>query len=366
VTLQFCLDYSPWEWSKEQQSGDAAAISAAVDRTLALARAADEAGIDSMWLLEDPDGWDALAVLGAIARETDRLRIGTGVVNPYYRHPSLIAASMSTLDMLSNGRAFLGFGRGQSEWYGVAMGMDVGKPERRLVETIDLLRQWWSPEMRATSPESATEFAINDWRRVIRPLQHPFPIYLAAVGPHAMRIAAHHADGVIFNDLASMQFMENAITTVREEARSAGRDPSGFVFAARSQLTIADDPTEIYERRKSTVATIHALPHMERLMVTDGYDVDRIIADVRQAMNTNEILSQGGGFTDLREGGNLAAAKRAIPTSLMEELVVAGPLPKVRQRLHEMERIGVTHVFLALPKPETTADDLRELIAPLR
>lgn len=364
--MHFCLDNSPSPWGSAQQSGDRAALAAAVDRTFELARMADQAGVESLWLLEDPDGWDALAVLGGIARETERLRIGTGVVNPYYRHPALIAASMSTLDLLSDGRAFLGFGRGQSEWYELALGMDVGRPETRLAETIDLLRQWWSPGERASSPESATEFAINDWRRVFRPIQHPFPIYQAAVGPRAMRIAARHADGVIFNDLASMQFMKESIETVRQVAIDAGRDPSGFVFAARSQLTITDNPEELYERRKSTVAMIHALPHMERLMETDGYDIDRIIADVRQAMNTNEILSQGGNFLDLREGGDLEAAKRAIPTGLMEELVVAGPLPQVRQRLREMAEIGVTHVFLATPKPDTTTDELRDLIASLR
>lgn len=366
MSLQFCLDSSPAPWSTAQRSNDPHALTSAVDRTMALARVADEAGIDSFWIMEDPDGWDALAVLGAIAGETTRLRLGTGVVNAYYRHPALIAASMATLDLLSNGRAFLGFGRGQSEWYERAMGMQVGRPEKRLGETIELLRQWWSPEMRAASLESATEFAIDNWRRVIRPIQQPFPIYLAAVGPRAMRTAARHADGVLFNDLASMQFMEEAVATVRREAREAGRDPSGFVFAARSQLTITDDPAAVYEQRKSTVAMIHSLPNMERLMKTDRFDVDRIIADVRQIMNTNEILAKGGGFLDLREGGDLDAAKRAIPNSLMEELVVAGPVETVRQRLREMEAIGITHVFVATPPPDTTADELGDLIASLR
>src|SRR5699024_6780581 len=137
---------------------------------------------------------------------------------------------------------FLGFGRGQSEWYEIAMGMDVGKPTRRMAETINLLHQWWSGDLRAHSPDEATEFAIRDWERVFRPLQSPFPIYMAAAGPIAMRIAARHADGVIFNDLSSMQFMRESIETVREEARSAGRDPSGFVFAARANVTISDDP----------------------------------------------------------------------------------------------------------------------------
>lgn len=365
-SLAFCLDAGPGPWSTAQGRGDRETIRRAVEWTIELGRIGDKAGIDSLWLLEDPDGWDALAVLGAIARQTGRIRLGTGVTNPYYRHPALIAASMSTLDLLSDGRAFLGFGRGQDEWYRIAMGMETGKPTRRLVEAIDLLRQWWSPGLRASAPDGATELPVQGWERSIRPLQDHLPIYLAAVGPTAMRIAGRHADGVIFNDLSSMQFMREAIADVRRHADEAGRDPSGFVFAARAQVLVTDDPESVYEKRKATVAMIHALPHMERLLRSDGHDVDRIIADVRAAMRTEEVLARGGGFADLRRAGDLAAAKRAIPNDLMQELVVAGPLGDVRARLEQMRAMGITHVFLAQPPVGTSADALGDLVASLR
>ncbi len=365
-SLAFCLDAAPGAWSTAQRKGDRDAIRRAVDWTIELGRIGDQAGIDSLWLLEDPDGWDALSVLGAIARQTGRIRLGTGVTNPYYRHPALIAASMSTLDLLSDGRAFLGFGRGQDEWYRIAMGMDTGKPTRRLVESIGLLRQWWSPQMRASAPDGATELPVQGWERSIRPLQGHLPIYLAAVGPTAMRIAGQHADGVIFNDLSSMQFMREAIADVRRHADAAGRDSSGFVFAARAQVLITDDPEAVYEKRKATVAMIHALPHMERLLMSEGHDVDRIITDVRAAMRTEEVLAKGGGFADLRRAGDLAAAKRAIPNDLMRELVVAGPLADVRARLEDMREMGITHVFLAQPPVGTSADALGDLVASLR
>ncbi len=84
------------------------------------------------------------AMLGAMARETTRVRLGTGVTNPYLRHPALLAASSSTLDLVSGGRSFLGLGRGQEEWYREALGIPVGKPTRALRETFDLLDQWWA------------------------------------------------------------------------------------------------------------------------------------------------------------------------------------------------------------------------------
>ena len=365
-SLAFCLDASPAPWARAQVSHDRQALRDAVAWTVELARIGDRAGVESLWVIEDPDGWDAFGVLGAVARQTERIRLGTGVTNPFYRHPSLIAASVATLDLLSDGRAFLGLGRGQDEWYGIAMGMPLGRPVRRLIETFDLLRQWWSPDLRATSPSGATEFALRGWERTFRPVQPHLPIYLAAVGPIALRIAGQHADGVLFNDLASREYMRDAIARVRQAAVEAGRDPAHLVFAARAAVTITDDPEPIYEQRKSTVAMIHALPGMHRLLQAEGYDIDRIIADVRAAMRTDEILARGGGFGDLRRGGDLEAARRAIPTALMRELVVAGPLPEVRARLRQMQALGITHVFLAAPRPGTTAEALGDLVSSLR
>lgn len=326
---------------------------------------ADSAGIESFWCLEDPDGWDAFSVLTAVARDTHRIRVGTGVTNPYYRHPALLAASTSTLDLLSDGRAFLGIGRGQAEWYREALGIPVNKPVRALAETFDLLAQWWSPEMRATSADDATEFTVREWERVIRPLAGPLPIYLAAVGPLALRLAGRHANGVIFNDLASFDFMRSAVATVRRSATAAGRDPAALHVYARTAITITDDPEAIYEQRKATVAMIHTLPGMEQLLVSDRFDTERIMADVRTAMRTEDILARGGGFGDLRRGGDLAAAKRAIPTDLMAELVVAGSVESVRERLRELAAIGVTHSFLSRPTAGSTAESLGELVSSL-
>ncbi len=106
---------------------------------MAFARRADAGGIDSLWVTEDPDGWDAFALLGAMSQQTSRIRLGTGVTNPYLRHPDLMAASIATLDRLAPGRAFLGLGRGQPEWYEHGLGMEVGRPLERVEETIGLV-----------------------------------------------------------------------------------------------------------------------------------------------------------------------------------------------------------------------------------
>lgn len=361
--LNFCIDGGPARWASAQQQGDRDAIRAAVARTLQLGHLADEAGIDSLWLMEDPDGWDAFAVLGAIARQTERVRLGTGVVNTYYRHPAQMAASAATLDFLSDGRAFLGLGRGQTEWFENALGMDIGSPTKRIPEAIELLRQWFDNTMYASSPPDAQELHVQGWERVIRPLQAHIPIYFAAAGPIALRIAAEHADGVIFNDLTSVDFMRDQIANVKQMAAAAGRDPDALTFSARAQVTITNDPEEIYERRKVTVATIHALPGMSRLLQSARFDTEAIMNTVRTAMHTDGILAEGGAFSSIRRIGDIETAKAAIPNDLMAELVVAGDVPAVKLRLAHLEEIGVTHVFVRVPD---NVDELPDIVTSLQ
>jgi len=177
--VRFSLDLSHHPWTR------AADPAVAASATLAVARAADEAGIDAIWVTEDPEGWDAFALLGALARETRTARLGTGVTNPYPRHPNLLASSVATLDRLSGGRAVLGLGRGQPEWYRWALGVEVGDPLAALAETIGLLRAWWAPPHRASSPAGG-HFGVRGWERAVHPVGPPPPIYLAAAGPKAL------------------------------------------------------------------------------------------------------------------------------------------------------------------------------------
>lgn len=364
-SLRFAIDTSHQVIARPQASGDRKAVQASINALVHLARVADAAGIDSFWATEDPDGWDAIAVLSMLARETERIRIGTGVLNPYFRHPSLIAASIATLDALSDGRAFLGFGRGQTEWYRHALGMEVGSPLAALEETFELLRQWWIRPWRAEASADASQFKVSGWERAIGPFQERVPIYLAAVGPKALSLAARHADGVVFNDLASISYMERAIREVRQQAADAGRDPDALSFFARASVTITDDPEAVCERRKDTVSLIHALPGMEVLLASPGFDIEAIMSEVRRVMRTDEVLERGGNFLDIRRAGDFAEARKHIPGDLMRELVVAGSVEDVRARLSVFREIGVTDVFLATPPKGEPVEVLVEIVEAL-
>ena len=356
--MLYSLDLSHHPWTRAPDPASAAA-------TLALARAADEGGIEALWVTEDPDGWDAFALLGALATATRRAQLGTGVTNPYLRHPNLLAASVATLDRLSAGRAILGLGRGQPEWYARSLGTDVGSPLAVLEETILLLRQWWTAPHRASSPGPDPHFRVRDWPRTVHPLQTPPPIYLAAAGPQALALAGRLADGVVFNNLTSPTSLAQAIPAVRAAAVAAGRDPSSLAFVLRTPVIVTDDPDPFLERQKNLIALVNALPGMDRLLATPGFDLPAIMAEVRRLMRTDETLARGGAFPDLRRAGDLPAARAAIPTDLVARLALAGPLPALRPRLAALAALGVTHLSLA-PPPDPTPAAFAALLHALR
>lgn len=359
--MDFALDLSHHAWTRDPTG-------TAPGRTLEIARAADAAGVDAIWVNEDPEGWDAFATLSALAAVTTRAALGTSVTNPYGRHPNLLAASVATLDRISGGRAVLGLGRGQVEWHRHALGVETGSPLAALQETIDLLRAWWAAPHRASSPEGG-HFAVHDWERTLAPLQQPVPIYLAAAGPKALHLAGTCCEGVIFNALTSTDVLQQAIPRVRDGARAVGRDPGVLAVVLRTSIVITDDPEvtrKALDRDKTILALVLTLPGMGRLVETSGFNVPAILQAVREAMRTEETLARGGGFPALRRAGNLPAAREAIPDALIQRLGLIGTVPEVRRRLRVLAEIGVTHVSVAPPPDATSASDWRRLLADLR
>jgi alkanesulfonate monooxygenase SsuD/methylene tetrahydromethanopterin reductase-like flavin-dependent oxidoreductase (luciferase family) len=359
--VDFTLDLSHHPWTRDR-AGDAPA------RTLATARAADAAGIDAVWVSEDPEGWDAFALLGALAAVTARARLGTSVTSPWPRHPNLLAASVATLDRLSGGRAVLGLGRGQVEWHRDALGVETGEPLVALRETIALLRAWWTPPHRASSPAGA-HFRVRDWERVVHPLQARAPVYLAAAGPQALELAGEVCDGVIFNLLTSDAFLAETIPRVRAAASAVGRDPADFAFVLRTTVDVVEDEAaerRALDRAKTIFALVATLPGMDRLVATPGFDVPALVDEVRALTRGEETLAAGGGFPELRRAGDLAAAREVIPDALILRLGIIGPLPAVQERLAGLSALGVTHVAVTPPRETASTEEWRRLLTALR
>jgi 5,10-methylenetetrahydromethanopterin reductase len=188
-------------------------------RSIELAQAADTAGFASLWFAENPFQRGIMGTAGACAAATRRVRIGVGVVNPYSRHPTLIAMEFAALDELAEGRAMLGLGSGIAAAVR-RMGAADGRPVTAVREAIAIIRAMLAGD---SVTYRGRVFAVDGARLAFRPRRlHP-PIYMAAAGERALRICGEVADGLIISNLTPPRSTERLAAIVGDAATRAGR-----------------------------------------------------------------------------------------------------------------------------------------------
>ena len=160
------------------------------------ARFAEEAGFDVLLVGDHVDvGWAPLLVLADLAALTDRIRLGTLVLNNDLRHPLLVAQEVTTLDHISGGRFELGLGAGHNPHEYEAMGRRIDSPttrKARLSESVEILRALLAGQQ----VDFVGEHYEARQARVRRAAQDHLPILVAANGTRVLSHAARHADAI--------------------------------------------------------------------------------------------------------------------------------------------------------------------------
>lgn len=255
---------------------------------LALARRVDELGFSDVfvpdhWAYEkqggggldrERDSWEAMAILGAIAASTCRVRLGSLVLCNLFRHPASTAQATTTIDHVSAGRAILGIGSGWTRAEFEMMGAefpDVKPRLRRLEESIRVIRSLWTQDRTDFEGEF---YRLQDAFVSPKPLQKPTPpILLGGSGKGLLRIAARHADIVnVISDtgragtvlpaevakVTEEAFVEK-LAFVRDEARAAGRDPSQIVLGSTAFICNFTDSPEAALATASAIGSFFGL-----------------------------------------------------------------------------------------------------------
>jgi len=170
----------------------------------------------------------ALPWLGAVGQRTERAVLGTSVLTPTLRyHPSIIAQAFATLACLTPGRVFLGVGTGEAMNETPVTGGDFpGRKERRhrLAEAIELIRLLWREER----VDFEGEYYRTRKATVYDRPDEPVPIYVAASGPLAAKLAGRVGDGFICTSGKEPSLYEELLAKVAEGAEGAGRDPAAI------------------------------------------------------------------------------------------------------------------------------------------
>ena len=296
-------------------------------------RMAEDAGFDSLWVTERYFHEETSSMLGYLAASTERIRLGVGVVNPYTRSPALLGMGTATLDRLSDGRMMLGLGRSDVGVIQGRMGLDYRAPLARLRGTVDALRSMWMGK------RVSTEYAgvrLTNVGLAIRPVQERLPIYLAAIGPRALRLAGEVADGVLLNAYAPVEYVRWAAEEVRTAAATAGRDPRTIDVACMLIVRLTDDPGSLMPSLRERIARLISEPYTgEALLGKGGFDTS-ILGPVR------ELIGEG----------DEAAAAEYVSEELAAACYLLGDATRCKARIQEYVDAGVDNLLL-LPRLES-------------
>jgi len=220
-----------------------------------LAGAAEGSGFDSVWVMDHfyqlpPLGGpsqpmlEAYTLLGGLAARTNRVRLGTLVTGVTYRNPALLAKIVTTLDVISAGRAILGIG---AAWYDVEHeGLGVAFPpvaERmdRLEEAVQICRSMFREELPTFE---GRYYQVHEARNLPRPVQPGGPPILIGGGGErrTLRLVARYAD--FCNITGGVDTIRHKVGVLREHCEAVGRDPATVTVSVLSTLVLTDSAEE--------------------------------------------------------------------------------------------------------------------------
>jgi F420-dependent oxidoreductase-like protein len=242
--------------------------------TLALTQAAEAVGFDASLLAEhyyassgnvERMSADAWVFLGALARETARIRLGTLVSPVTFRHPSVLAKMAASLDHMSNGRAELGIGAGWLADEHAAYGFPFPPGPARvnlLEEQVQVIAGLWSQDPFSHTGE---HYQLDSCHFTPRPVQRPRPPILLGGGIASVRLprlAARYADEYVLGlgTTAQCQAMRERLD---RDCTAAGRDPRAVSMALFAGVCVAE--TEQGVERTLARLMEGARPHMQNL-----------------------------------------------------------------------------------------------------
>jgi F420-dependent oxidoreductase-like protein len=322
-----------------------------------LVAAAEESGFDAIFTAE-AWGSDAFTPLAWWGRETERLRLGTSIVQMSGRSPTSIAMHALTLDHLSNGRVVLGMGVSGPQvvegWYG----QPFSKPLARTREVVDIIRQVLAREAPVTNAgphyplpyegEGAVGLG-KPLKPIVHPLRSDIPIWLGAEGPKNVAQTAEIADGwipIFYTPKSAGMYgpwLDEGFA--RESARRSRGD---FEIAATCHVQIvrdADEKQAVIDGMKPVVALYMGG------MGAKGQNFHKQVFD---RMGYEAIT---GKVQELYLDGRKDEATALIPDELVDDMHIIGTQGEVQETVAAWEETGVTTLLLSCG----SADEVRRI-----
>ena len=298
---------------------------------LKIVQEAERLGYDSVWTAE-AYGSDAATILGWLAGQTSRIRLGSAIFQMPARSPGMTAMTAATIDQLSAGRMILGIGSSGPQvaegWHGQRFAHQL----QRTREYVAVVRMALARE-RVEFRGETLELPLPDGpgkalKLIISPVQDQIPIYLAAIGPKNTALAGEIADGWI-PTLLSPEHLTELRALLEEGAARSGKSLEGFDIAPTVNVFVTDDLQQARDAMRPFIA-----------LYVGGMGS-------RRQNFYNQLVSRYGfaddakRIQDLYLEGKRDEAMAAIPDALIDTVSLCGPRDHVRERLAVYRDAGV-------------------------
>lgn len=293
-----------------------------------LAQYAERKGFEAVWHAESRLARDAFTPLAAIAAVTEKIKLGTGVINNWTRNVGLTAASFLTLDELSNGRSLLGIG---AWWDPLAwkVGIERKKPLKAMREYVTVLQRLFRMENVTFDGEFVK---VRDIRLDILygdpSTPRNIPIYIGATGWEMIELTGEIADGLLLNYLVSPEYNQKALEHLKEGANKAHRRLEDIDRPQLVVCSLEEDADKALDSARPLIAQyLGQQPHIAK---ASGVK-ESLIEEVRAAL---------GGWP-ARPGG-LEKAKALIDDKLVQLIIASGTADDCMKKVEEYNNTGCT------------------------
>jgi F420-dependent oxidoreductase-like protein len=322
-----------------------AEISGAVE----FVQAAERLGVDCLWSAE---AWaqDAVTSLAYLAGQTQRIHLGTGIMQISARVPAMTAMTAMALHNLSNGRFRLGLGASGPQVVEGLHGVDYAAPLTRLRETVEICRMAFAGEKLNYHGRAFVLPRPGGEGKAIRIDQPPaeIPIYLATLGPKALEYTGAAADGWLGTSF-SPDHPQAHLAHIEAGARAAGRTLADIDINAAVSVAIGDDVEGLIASRKPGVAfNMGGMGSATTNFYNDAFQRAGYAEDAKA-------------IQALWLAGKRDAAVKRVPDAMVTEFQAIGTRDMVRERLQKYQAVGVNSLNLRLDAAKSTNERLELL-----
>lgn len=286
---------------------------------------AEDNGFDNVWITDHYNNRDVYTTLAVLAQNTNRIKLGTGVTNPYTRNAAITAQSIGAINEISGGRAVLGIGPGDKATFD-AMGIEWEKPMTTVSETVSVLREFLSGKKVSHQGERVN---INGAKLAFKPGN--IPIYIGAQGPKMLELSGKIADGVLINASHPKDF-EFAIKQINAGVKAAGRNPKDVDVGAYACFSIDKKEDRARNEAKVVVAFIVA--------GSPDAVLERHNIDVAAKKSIGDAIAKGD-FGALMGG--------MVTDDMIDAFSICGTPDTCNSRIKELKKIGVTQIIVGSP-----------------